>query len=251
MQCLISPQVRFVGLGQGDHRQNSKVGCHLWHQIRGHVCLSFSTPRSMSPNCRGTSFEGPISVPFVAPVLGPPNQAGEKGGLCHCPSISMPSMSAFPERVLSVFRHMFHVPVCKIQAEIASGCFVCCAHVGIGSFASPRHSMSLPAAVTSLVHACQQGSVPCAVTFDDAGPSRDDPSSSAVRGHVLQWDGVLGFISDELEHIQALRAVCRHCATEATAHVLCHVAFHEKSDIMLDPYSDSRAPIWRRCIAVM
>ena len=111
--------------------------------------------------------------------------------------------------------------------------------------------MSLGAAETSVVHASQKGSVRFVETFKDAGPSHDNPSPSAVRGNVLQWDGVLGFISDELEHIQALRSVCRQCATEATAHVLCHLAFHEKSDIMLDPYSDPQVPLWRRCIAVL
>ena len=69
------------------------------------------------------------------------------------------------------------------------------------------------------------------------------------KGEVLQWDEVLDFICDELVHIQALRPVCRHCATDATAHVLCHLAFHEHN-MMLDPYSDPCLPIWCRCIAM-
>ena len=64
------------------------------------------------------------------------------------------------------------------------------------------------------------------------------------------WGRLVEYIDDELVNVQALRAVCRGFVTETTAEALCHLAFHEKDDIMLDPYSDPRSPIWMRCIAL-
>ena len=109
--------------------------------------------------------------------------------------------------------------------------------------------MSLGAAAASIVHVPRQESVYFVNTCMEVVPSHDNLRPSAVEGDVLQWDGVLAFICDELVHIQALRPVCRLCATDATAHVLCHLAFHE-NNIVLDPYSDPRVPIWCMCIAM-
>ena len=64
------------------------------------------------------------------------------------------------------------------------------------------------------------------------------------------WDRLVEYIDDELVNIQALRAVCRGFVTETTAEALCHLAFHEKDDIILDPHSDPRSPSWMRCIAL-
>ena len=76
---------------------------------------------------------------------------------------------------------------------------------------------------------------------------KDLHAECAVAG---VWDRLVEYIDDELVNIQALRAVCRGFVTETTAEALCHLAFHEKDDIMLDPYSDPRSPIWMRCIAL-
>ena len=81
----------------------------------------------------------------------------------------------------------------------------------------------------------------------DASWGTHKPAS--VKGKVLQLDSVLDCICDELVYIQALRPVCRDCRTAATDEILCHLAFHEKDDIMLDPYSDPHEPIWKRCCA--
>ena len=68
-------------------------------------------------------------------------------------------------------------------------------------------------------------------------------------GVILQCDVFLSFFGDELEGIQALRAVCRDVVSEATTQVLCYLAFHD-SDLVPDPYSDPTLPIWSRCVAL-
>ena len=81
-------------------------------------------------------------------------------------------------------------------------------------------------------------------------PALECNTPAAIKGGILQWDSVLDCICDEVVHIQALRPVCCQCATAATADVLCHLAFHEKGGLMLDPYADPLLPIWSRCIAL-
>ena len=71
-----------------------------------------------------------------------------------------------------------------------------------------------------------------------------------ARALAMDWDCLLEYIDDDLVSVQAFRAVCRDCVTEAAAHTLCHLAFHEKADIMLDPFADARQPIWMRCLAL-
>ena len=71
-----------------------------------------------------------------------------------------------------------------------------------------------------------------------------------ARAVAIDWDCLLEYIDDDLVNVQAFRAVCRDCVTEAAAQTLCHLAFHEKADIMLDPFSDRRQPIWMRCFAL-
>ena len=66
----------------------------------------------------------------------------------------------------------------------------------------------------------------------------------------MDWDRILEYIEDELVNVQALRVVCRACATEASVQTLCHLAFHEKDDIVLDPKSDPKQPVWMRCVAL-
>ena len=48
--------------------------------------------------------------------------------------------------------------------------------------------------------------------------------------------------------VEADRVVCLGFVTQATAEALCHFAFHEKDDLLLDPHSGARMPIWNRCI---
>ena len=76
---------------------------------------------------------------------------------------------------------------------------------------------------------------------------KDLRAECAVAG---VWDRLVEYIDDELVNIQALRAVCRGFVAETTAEALCHLAFHEKEDIMLDPYSEPRSPIWMRRVAL-
>ena len=76
---------------------------------------------------------------------------------------------------------------------------------------------------------------------------KDLHAECAVAG---VWDRLVEYIDDELVNIQALRAVCRGFVTETTAEALCHLALHEEDDIMLDPFSDPRSPIWMRCVAL-
>ena len=63
------------------------------------------------------------------------------------------------------------------------------------------------------------------------------------------WDRLVEYIDDELGNIQALRVVSRAFVSKASTATLCHLAFHE-IDILLDPFSNPRAPIWTRCIAL-
>ena len=63
------------------------------------------------------------------------------------------------------------------------------------------------------------------------------------------WDRLVEYIADELENIQALRPVSRAFVSETSTVTLCHLAFHE-INILLDPFSNPRAPIWTRCIAL-
>ena len=63
------------------------------------------------------------------------------------------------------------------------------------------------------------------------------------------WDRLVEYIDDELGNIQALRVVSRAFVSEASTATLCHLAFHE-INILLDPFSNPRAPIWTRCIAL-
>ena len=83
-------------------------------------------------------------------------------------------------------------------------------------------------------------------TAMDLGMGREQGMSIGV---ILQCDVFLSFFGDELEGIQALRAVCRDVVSEATTQVLCYLAFHD-SDLVLDPYSDPTLPIWSRCVAL-
>ena len=93
-------------------------------------------------------------------------------------------------------------------------------------------------------------SAPSKMVFVDVeSPSPRIHTSASTKGYVLQWDEVLDCICDELIHIQALRPVCRECVTNATAELLCHLAFHEDAELMLDPHSDRTLPIWSRCFA--
>ena len=63
------------------------------------------------------------------------------------------------------------------------------------------------------------------------------------------WDRLVEYIDDELGNIQALRVVSRAFVSEDSTATLCHLAFHE-INILLDPFSNPRAPIWTRCIAL-
>ena len=124
----------------------------------------------------------------------------------------------------------------------------------------------------SLIDDAGAAAAPSAVDFpfqplDDDSDSDGEPTAAEwkyieacvqpvwmVRQHEFAvarvWDRLVEYIDDELVNVQALRAVCRGCDTEPTADALCHLAFHEKEDIMLDPYSEPRSPIWMRCIAL-
>ena len=64
------------------------------------------------------------------------------------------------------------------------------------------------------------------------------------------WDRLVEYIDDELVNIQALRPVSRGFVTETTTEALRHLAFHEKSNILIDPFSDPRSPIWTMGIAL-
>ena len=66
----------------------------------------------------------------------------------------------------------------------------------------------------------------------------------------MDWDCLLDYIGDELANVQALRAVCRACVTEAMTEALCHLAFREKPNLVLDLFSNPQRPIWSMCIAL-
>ena len=93
--------------------------------------------------------------------------------------------------------------------------------------AEPAHTLIAATAVDS----CMQG------------------QEGTTKGNILQCDVIMDFFCEELEDIQALRAVCRDCISEATTQALCHVAFHE-NELILDDCSDSNLPIWSRCFAL-
>ena len=54
----------------------------------------------------------------------------------------------------------------------------------------------------------------------------------------------MGFICDETANVQARGGACRGCVNAGTAEALCQFVFHEKDDIMFDPYSDPHGPIF-------
>ena len=107
-----------------------------------------------------------------------------------------------------------------------------------------RHDQA-PERVEALAEAGPGHSVLVATAVDSCMEGQE----GTTKGDILQCDVFLGFCCDELEGIQALRAVCRDCVSEATTQALCHLAFHD-SDLILDPYSDPSLPIWSRCVAL-
>ena len=67
------------------------------------------------------------------------------------------------------------------------------------------------------------------------------------KGTMLQWDLVLAGMYGWLEHLQALRAVCRDTVSEVMLEYLCHATFHE-NPMLLNPFTDPTKPLWLRCI---
>ena len=116
---------------------------------------------------------------------------------------------------------------------------------------SLARAMSRNGAATCKARACQESASRVGKTISQQSPALECKTPAAIKSDILQWDSVLDCICDEVVHIQALRPVCSQCATAATADVLCHLAFHDKGGLMLDPFADPLLPIWSRCIAVL
>ena len=214
----------------------------------GSYFASIPGPGSISPNCWGTWFVVHFCGPKVTPKLGP-LPGGVRGGVCRVAPLALCAAGLLVLPVVLVLSCLHNESWCCLLKTIswlivvvvsASGSAIqfCCVMLAI------RHDQASER-VEALAEA-EPGHTLLAATAVD---SCMEGQEGTTKGNILQCDVIMDFFCEELEDIQALRAVCRDCISEATTQALCHLAFHE-NELILDPGSDPNLPIWCRCLAL-